>query len=165
MPSEIKSGKWLLPLSCGYKPTILLTSKVIVNSLFAGLPCFVVYMLYYFIGGQFLQCNFAIESAVLNAFALAFSICAIVSISVLSSAIIKNKIITIISLITVVIGVPDVLSLFSFGKYLPTHLLTFAYNSTENSLELIVPVVFTIIIVLSMYIIALKNVKKLHLDR
>ena len=41
LPSEIKSGKWLLPLSCGYKPTILLTSKVIINSLFAGLPCFV----------------------------------------------------------------------------------------------------------------------------
>lgn len=165
IPSEIKSGKWLLPLSCGYKPTALLTSKVIINSLFAGLPCFVIYMLYYFIGSQFLKCNFAIETAVFNAFSLAFSISAIVSISVLSSSIIKNKIITIISLITVVIGVPDVMSLFSFGKYLPTHLLTFAYNSSENFAELIVPVIFTIIIILSMYVVAINKVKKLHFDR
>ena len=165
IPSEIKSGKWLLPLSCGYKPTALLTSKVIINSLFAGLPCFVIYMLYYFIGSQFLKCNFAIETVVFNAFSLAFSISAIVSISVLSSSIIKNKIITIISLITVVIGVPDVMSLFSFGKYLPTHLLTFAYNSSENFAELIVPVIFTIIIILSMYVVAINKVKKLHFDR
>ena len=87
------------------------------------------------------------------------------SISVLSSAIIKNKIITIISLITVVIGVPDVMSLFSFGKYLPTHLLTFAYNSSENFAELIAPVIFVIIIILSMYVVAINRVKKLHLDR
>lgn len=165
IPSEIKSGKWLLPLSCGYKPTLLLTSKVVINGLFSGLPCFVLYMLYYFIESQFLQCNFAFENAVLNAFSLAFSICAIASISILSSAIIKNKFITIISLITVVIGIPDVMSLFYFGKYLPTHLLTFAYNSSENIMELVIPVIFTIIIVLSMYVVAIKKAKKLHLDR
>ena len=44
-----------------------------------------------------------------------------------------------ITIITTILAAPDILTMFSFGKIFPTHLLTFVYNSSDKWNELIIP--------------------------
>lgn len=54
---------------------------------------------------------------------------------------------------------PDIFTLFSFGKYLPTHILTYLYQAENNYTELVIPVVGIIALAALFTIIAVKKSK------
>lgn len=115
VPKEVSDGKWIFPVSVGYKPFELILSKGLIYSIGAAVPVAVFYTLYYFMGSLYLQSDWPIKWALLNALLLA--------------AVEKIPVITAVTIIMTIIAAPDIFSLFSFGKYLPTHLLTFVYQS------------------------------------
>ena len=60
---------------------------------------------------------------------------------------------------------PDIFTLFSFGKYLPTHILTYLYQAKNNYIELVIPVVGIIALAALFTIIAVKKSKAIEVAR
>ena len=146
IPNEIKACKWIIPVNAGFKKKNIVISKAIVYGIFGSVSVFVSYMLYYLIGLLYLERNFSFIHALINALALSVGFFAVAADSVLLSYIAKSAVLpAFLHMITILI-VPDVFSLFDFGKYFPTHVFTFAYNSLNRYNELVVPIAEIILI-------------------
>ena len=128
-------------------------------------PVFVVYNLYYYVASTFLSANCRYEVALLNSAVLSLSIAFIVIVTILSSVLYKHSVIAALSIITIVMVAPDVLTFFSFGKIFPTYLLTFAYTLGENIATIIVPTVIMAIISCVLYILALRKCERKEIIR
>lgn len=162
---EIKSGKWILVTKAGYRSETLILSKIITYGIATSFPVFISYNLYYGVASIFLENNYSADIAFLNSIVLSFSIFAIAWESILLAIIYNDSIKAIIVIITTVLIAPDIMTLFSFGKYLPTHLLTFVYNSAENVNEIIIPIIILIIIMYYCYKKATITSLRIEVDR
>ena len=86
-------------------------------------------------------------------------------ISITLSVIYKNHIMAVITMVITVLAAPDILTMFSFGKLFPTHLLTFIYNSSGNFAELIIPCITLIVLQLGLCYMAIKRFDKIEIAR
>lgn len=155
--TEIKRGKWIFPLSVGYKPFMLIISKGMVYSVGAAVPSVIFYNLYYMIGSIFLLPDYHMPSAFVNSILIGIAIFAIVYITIMLSVIYKQSIMSIVTIIPFVAIAPDIFALFEFGKYLPTHILTYLYQTRNDYNELFIPILTTLIMIFFLSILASKK--------
>ena len=116
------------------------------------------YNLYYMVAGMILTNNFRLLYAFANGTVLAYAIFSIVNLVISLSVICKNQIILFFTIISTVMAAPDIFTLFSFGKILPTYVLTFVYNSSCNWLSLIVPCISLLFIQIIIDLFAIKKI-------
>lgn len=157
LPKERKKGKWVLPKEQGYTVRDIVTGKVLVYGSFAGISVFVCYMIYYFIACTFMTRNMTLGNAFICALIHGLNICFILDYTMLMSVWFKNGIVAAISMIGTVLFAPDILSYLPFGKYLPTYMLTFVYESLDTYSELIIPLIVNVICLVITYLIAIKR--------
>ena len=157
IPAEIKHGKWILVIEAGYHRQVLIGSKIVIYGIATAFPVFIMYNLYYGIAGLFLISNYSLVSAVLNSIVLSFVMFSIAGLSISLSVICKNQLMASITIITTILAAPDILTLFSFGKIFPTHLLTFVYESSDKWEELIIPFLGLIVLQYYCYRLAVKK--------
>lgn len=162
LPHEIETGKLILPICAGYSKNIFFLSKQITYGFFCAAPVIPVYLLYYFIASGFLSVNIAIKYVIINAILLALIEFLISSITISLSVIYRRKYLSVVSVVSVVVIFPDFLTLFSFGKYLPTYILTYVYSSSVYPATIVIPLIESILILIILDIIVLK--KKFSID-
>ena len=162
---EIVGGKWIFPLSVGYKPFALILSKGLVYGVGAAFPTVVFYNLYYIVGSLYLYSDYSSSAALLNSLALGFALFSIVYITIMLAAIYKQPIMSAVTMILFISIAPDIFTLFSFGKYLPTHILTYLYQAKNNYIELVIPVVGIVALAALFTIIAVKKSKAIEVAR
>ena len=165
LPSEIRSGKWILVMEAGYSHWQMLFSKMFVYGSCTALPVFVGYNLYYALCGIFISDNYSSAIALGNSVVVAAAVFFITTLSITLSVIYKNHIIAVITMVITVLAAPDILTMFSFGKLFPTYLLTFVYNSSDTFAELIIPCISLIVLQLSLYYIAITRFDKIEIAR
>lgn len=162
---EIQAGKWIFPLSVGYRPFVLVLSKGLVYGLGAAFPAVVFYNLYYFVGSMYLTADYPLEVAVVNSLVLGFSVFAVVYITIMLASVYKKSIMSAATMILFVAVAPDIFALFSFGKLFPTHLLTYLYQSGSNIIEIVIPAVFTLVIAGILTVISAKKASNMEITR
>lgn len=165
LPSEIRSGKWILVTEAGYSHWQMLISKMLVYGGCTALPVFAGYNLYYALSGIIISDNYSPVVAFCNSAVIAVAIFFITTLSITLSIIYKNHIMAVITMVVTVLAAPDILTMFSFGKIFPTHLLTFAYNSSDNFVELIIPCIMLIVLQVGLCFIAVKRFSKIEIAR
>lgn len=165
VPDEIRNGKWIMPVANGYKKRELLLSKCLIYGMGAAFPVFILSNLYYFVAVSILEVNVNLMEAFIAASVLSVSIAGITTITILSSVLYKHSIIAGVSMIAIVMVAPDVLTYFSFGRYLPTHLLTYVYSMSQNPLELVVPLIELVIICYLLFRLASKKILMMEISR
>lgn len=165
IPKEVKTGRWIIPISAGYSRDILLLAKVIVYSIGASLPAMMIYNAYYLIASSYLNADYKMSSAFACSVILGFFIWVITVVTILSSIIFKNYVVCSVSLIMCILLTPDILEMFSFGKYLPTYLLSYITKSMETPIAITVPAIECIAVIAIMYILAAKKVKMIEVNR
>ena len=69
------------------------------------------------------------------------------------------------TMILFVSAAPDIFSLFSFGRFFPTYLLTHLYQSAGDFTALIVPIVLTVILGGVLTVLACKKSKEIEIAR
>lgn len=146
IPQESRTGRWIFPVGVGYHPNWMVLTKGLVYGCGAAFPLVVFYNLYYFVGSMFLTPDLSWQTALINSAVLGFCMLVIVYLTVILAAISKRPVSTAISVIVTVVAAPDIFSMFAFGRYLPTHLLTYTYTAAENPAQLILPLATTILV-------------------
>ena len=159
---EIEEKKWIFPIGAGYKPYILNVSKGIVYGLGAALPCVVFYNIYNLVGRIYLKANYLFIDASKNSLVLMFSIFWIVYIAIIMTPIFKRTLMSVMTMLTVIVVAPDVFAIFEFGKYLPTHLLTYLYRARTEIEELVIPSIITVLMAVVLTIVSSKKVKNIN---
>jgi hypothetical protein len=162
---EIRSGKWIFPLSVGYDPFVLIFSKGIVYGLGAALPATVFYNLYFFLGSTSLTVDYACTTALVNSVTLGFACFSIVYLTIMLSSIDRQPFMAAATMILFIVLAPDIFSLFSFGAYLPTHILTHLYRSDDQWTGLIVPILTTLLAEVVLTVIAAKKSLRIEAAR
>lgn len=165
IPEEIKSGKWILVIQAGYEQKVLLKSKILAYGLCTALPSWIGYFTYFQLSKLFLNDNYSLKVAICNATIFSMAVFSIVVLSVLLSLICRGYITAVITIITSVVAAPDVLTVFSFGRYFPTYILTFLYNSSDCYYQLIFPIFNLIVLIFLLYIVANKKIVKIDIAR
>lgn len=160
---EIKKKQWILPMCVGIKPKNMLLAKYIVygcmsmSATFLGYTFYYIIALYYFDRDmsaiQFLACG--------SVFALAVLWVTILSIGLSVTS--KKQWIAASSMIATTLLTPDILYLFKFGRFLPTFMLTYVYNSGQISdkSSLIVSIIVSLLTMGGMIVWSLKAIKKI----
>lgn len=165
LPSEIRSGKWILVMEAGYSHWQMLFSKMLVYGSCTAFPVFVGYNLYYALCGIFVSDNYSSAIALGNSVVIAVSVFFITTLSITLSVIYKNHIMAVITMVITVLAAPDILTMFSFGKLFPTYLLTFVYNSSNAFAELIIPCITLIILQFGLCYIAITKFNEIEIGR
>jgi hypothetical protein len=165
LAKEIIDGKWIFPLSVGYKPFNLILSKGLVYGVGAAFPSVVFYNLYYFAGSLYLFPDYRIADAIINSLILGFSIFSIVYITIILASIYKKSITAVITIIPIIAIAPDIFVLFSFGKFLPTYMLSYLYQTCSNVYDIVIPAIFTIAITILLTVIAAKKSSNIEITR
>ena len=165
IPEEIKAGKWILPIQAGYSKEDMLFSKMFVYGSCTALPSLIGYNLYYALGSLLITDNYTSFIAFSNSIVLAVSVFFITTISICLSVICKNQTSAVITVITFVFAAPDILALFSFGRFFPTYFLTFLYQSASNFQELIIPCAALLVIQIALWHVSSKKLKQIEIAR
>lgn len=165
LPSEIRSGKWILVMEAGYSHWQMLFSKMLVYGSCTAFPVFVGYNLYYALCRIFILDNYSSAIALGNSVVIAVSVFFITTLSITLSVIYKNHIMAVITMVITVLAAPDILMMFSFGKLFPTYLLTFVYNSSNAFAELIIPCITLIILQFGLCYIAITKFNEIEIGR
>ncbi len=160
LPREWKKGKWVLPIEQGYLRSDLILGKCIVYGVSSGACVFVAYILYYIVANTFMVRDMSIPDAVLLAFIHGLNMAFIVSYTMLMSVWFRNGIVAAISVIGTVLFVPDIMNFLPIGKYLPTYMLTFVYDTHTDYSELVMPLLLNIILLILTYIFAIRRAEK-----
>ena len=164
VPDDIKSGRVILPLCAGHSIKSFVISKKLIYSIWMSLPVLAAYMIYYLIGSNFLQNNYDMLAAFVNGLVLLFSIFAIINITIDLSIIFRHKYQTLALMIGIILVAPDALSFFKVGKYFPTYLLTYTYNSSNEFQYIVIPALITIGLIVALDLFAIKFKLKLDVD-
>lgn len=165
LPAEIRDGKWIIPINAGINASKLVASKCLVYSAGMAFPVVVVMNLYYYAASFFLDNNIEWRVALINSLVLGISIASIVSITIMTSVLYKHSIVAALSVIIIVSTAPDILTMFSFGKWFPTFLLTFTYNTESNLTMVIIPTLIMLLIIGALYIGVVNKCKSFELTR
>ena len=162
---EIKKGIWIMPTAVGYEKKKLLLSKCIIYAVSAAFPVFVLTIVYYF-AASFLLTERTLSGFPLKAtLVLSIAVAGVVALTILLSTLTKHSVSSAITMIGVVLVVPDVLSLFKFGKYLPTYLFTFAYTMSNEIKDIIIPIVGLALLCLVMFYLSSRRLMKMEISR
>ncbi len=159
IPRERKKGKWILPIEQGYSGRDFLIGKCVVYGCLAGISVFLSYMVYYFIANTFMEQNLPFGNAFFLALLHGLNVFFILDFTILMSAWFNSGVVAAISMIGTVLFVPDIMNYLSIGKYLPTYLLTFVYESGNNYGSIVVPLILNIICFIATYIFASTKVE------
>lgn len=159
---EVREGKWILVLEAGYRPQILLASKILIYGLGASIPVFIMYNLYYVAGSMVLSNNFQQIHAAANGAALSYAVFSILNLVIALSVLCKNQAALVLSILAAVMAGPDMLSMFPFGKFFPTYVLTFVYRSSGSWPDLAVPALGLLFLQLLIDWLAAGSVKRLQ---
>lgn len=165
LPHEIRSGKWIIVMEAGYSHWQMLISKMLVYGGCTAFPVFIGYNVYYALSSIFLINNYSPVIVFANSVVIAVAVFFITTLSITLSVIYKNHIMVVITMVITVLAAPDILTMFSFGKLFPTHLLTFVYNSSDNFVELIVPCITVTLLQLGICYVAIKMSGKVEIAR
>ena len=152
LPGERDAGTWILPRQHGITPMDLIESKCIVYGGISGVSVTMGYLVYYLLAMTFMERNMTFVNALVCALVHGFNILFIVTYMLFLSMLLKKPIAGAISVVAVVLLMPDIGRFFPFGIYFPTNLLTFVYDSSSNYRELPVPFVLNVFILLVMWI-------------
>lgn len=165
LPEEIRSGKWILVLEAGYRKWQLVLSKIIVYSTGTALSILIGYNLYYIISKFVIEDNYSFQLVSANSVVLSIAVFFITAIAISISVIYKNHVTAVITIIMTLLVAPDILTMFSFGKYFPTYLLTFVYNSSSCYRELIVPGIVLLLLQIFLFGLAMKRIDNVEVPR
>ncbi len=157
LPSEIKNGRWIMPLNCGYHKSSMILSKCIVYGIGGAVPIVVIQNLYFFIVRLALNDNYEFRDCLIGSVIYACTLGLVAVCTILVSVISKHGSLVCAAMIFLVITVPDIMSLLSIGDFLPTYLMTFAFNAGTNYQEVIVPMAITVVITVVLFIVASKK--------
>ncbi len=146
IPDEIKKGKLIIPFAAGYDKKTLALSKVIVYSLSLGLPVIPGYLVYYWIGGAIYGFNLEFGHALYNALLLAFGMGAHACVSLGLSMLYRYKLLTMFSMIGLIIILPEIFGRVSIGKYFPTYIYTYVFNSGVDPISTLIPIIGMLIV-------------------
>lgn len=162
---EVKNGKWILPVASGYKKRELLLSKVGVYAAGAAFPVLIISNLYYYVVATCLENNLSYKKAFASSLVMCIAVAVIVVIIILSSILYRNSITAAISMILIVMVAPDVLTYFTFGKFMPTYILTFVYQMSDVYIDLVIPIVEIIVICALLMFCAMNKLRKIEIAR
>ena len=82
----------------------------------------------------------------------------IVSFTCFLSVCFKSSIVAVISVLGSVLFVPDIMNYLPIGKYLPTYMLTFVYESRSDYGSILGPLVLNIMLLIIAYYMAVIKV-------
>ncbi len=162
---EIKNNKWIFPIGVGYKPFALILSKGVIYGIGSAVPAAVLYILYYFIGSIYLVSDYPISVAISNAIVLGVAMASITYITIVLTTLLRHPIMSATTMIGFIAIAPDIFALFTFGKYLPTHLLTYIYNSSNNLVEVVIPIIELLFIMTVISCLASKKSRTIDITR
>lgn len=157
LPYEISTGRMILPLCAGYSKNTLFLSKQLVYSLLCAFPVLPVYLLYYFIGTGFLEQNYPFEAVMTNAFLWVFAEFSIIYLTIAFSVIYNHRLLTLATMAICIMVLPDMLTFFSFGKVLPTYILTYLYLSAQDIGSLLIPALILCAIMIALDLIIMTH--------
>lgn len=160
LPKENKKGRWILPEEQGYKKGDMVLSKCIVYGGLIFVSVFLNYMIYYFIAWTFMEENISFGNVLFLGLIHGINIAFILVYTMLFSVWWNNGIFAALSMIGTVLIAPDILIYLRIGKYLPTYLLTFVYDSHSEYGEVAFPLILNVILVFLLYILAVRETKK-----
>ncbi len=165
LPKELRKGRWVLPIEQGYTRRDFVTAKCIVYGVFGALSVIIGYLLYFIVANSFMERNMSFGDAFLHALVHGLNLFFIIAFTLLLSVCFKSSLIGAISMIATVMVAPDIFGIFPFGRYLPTHMLTFVYDSRSDYGELIGPLLLNILSLAFTYVVAINRVEKLNVSR
>ena len=113
-------------------------------------------MLYYMISSQTLHFDYSFTVALGNALILSYAEFLICINTIILSSVLPKKNATLLIMLFFVIGVPDLFHYFHIGKFLPSYLLTYVYNSYSHFLDILCPAVLGALEILLLNIIVIK---------
>ncbi len=154
LPNERKNGRWILPNEQGYKKMDFVISKCFVYGIMSFASVFVFYMLYFFAANIFMEKNMYFSDAFILAFVHGINLFMIIVYTLLMSVWYKSGLFAAISMIGTVLLVPDIMTYFDFGKYFPTYMLTFVYESQLEYSDLLISFLINIILIVICYFIS-----------
>lgn len=146
LTSEFRKGRWDMPRANGYTSACLALSKCIVYSVAGSLPVFVVYILYYWAVSLSLVRNLSLGQALGHALINMLCTAAVMCITLFGSMVFKHSVVNVISVLGIILFVPDILYFFSFSEYLPTYPFSFAKSVLLDFGSVIMPMVILILI-------------------
>ena len=161
LPHEKRDGKWILPREQGYKCRDIIVGKCLVYGCLSGISVFVGYIMYYILAGSFMERNMAFGNAMFCAMIQGLNMFFIIAYIFLFSAWFKSGVAAAISLIGTVLVAPDILRYFEFGKYLPTYMLTFVYDSSNEYGSVVAPLLINILFLVFTYVMATEKAEKM----
>lgn len=165
LPTEIREGKWIIPINTGISGNNLVASKSIVYSIGMSLPVFVIMNIYYYTASFFLENNITWIVVLINSIVLACSIAFIVAMTIMTSIIYKHSSVVALFIIFITLTAPDILTMFSFGKWFPTYLLTFVYNTESNIGLIFIPLLAMVCILIISFVLSVNKCKKIEINR
>ena len=148
VPAESRTGRWIFPLGVGYSPRTMVLSKALVYGIGAATPAIIFYNVYFALGSLLLVVNLSWDVALINSLVLGFVMFVTVYLTVALAAISKRPVSAAISILVTLVAAPDIFTLFAFGKYLPTHLITYLATASDKPGELLIPLAGTILVVI-----------------
>ena len=160
LPRENKKGKWVLPLEQGYLKSDLILGKIIVYGATADICIFITYILYYLLANTFMFRDMSFGNAFVLAIVHGLNMFIIVAYTMLMSVWFRNGTVAAISMIGTVLFAPDIMNFLPIGKYFPSYMLTFVYDSHTEYSDLVMPLLLNIILLLVTYIFTLRRAEK-----
>ncbi len=150
---ERDNGKWILPVEQGYNRMDFLGSKILVYGTLSGGCVLAGYLLYFVFACSFMERNMSFGHALFCGVIHALNLFFIVAYTLLLSLLYPTPVLSAVSVIATVILVPDVAGYFAAGKYLPTYLLSFVYDSSDRYGDVAVPLMFNITILAILWVV------------
>ncbi|MCR5281960.1 MAG: hypothetical protein K6E18_01185 [Lachnospiraceae bacterium] len=141
LPSEMQKEKWVLPLQQGYTKLQLILSKCLVYGAVAGASVFAGYLFYFMVANACMERNMGLGNALILGLVHSMNLFFIVIYTELFSVLYKSPVIAAVSMIATILLVPDLAIYFSFGRLLPTYLLTFVYDSCSDYGRILPPLI------------------------
>lgn len=151
LPKERTNGKWILPIEQGYEAREIVASKTLVYSTFAGCSVFISYMFYFFVASTFMLRDMPFVDAFSLALIHGLNLFFILANTMLLSVCFRSGVVAAISTLGTVLFVPDIMNYMPIGKYFPTYMLTFVYDTRSDYGSLVGPLILNILVLIITY--------------
>lgn len=158
--SEEKRGTWILPLQMGYRKCDIVLSKCLTYGAASAVSVFAGYLFYYLFAGCFMERNMGFGHALLLGALHGIDMGIVVAYVLLLSLLFPVPALSAVSVIATVIFLPDLLNYFSFGRHLPTYLLTFVYESNDRFSQIVGPMILNLLILFLIWILTKAKIER-----
>ncbi len=164
IPGEIKKHKWDAPFCKGYEPGAFVMSKALLYGLFTAVPSAICYFLYYTLICGVYADDFGIKNALFEGTLTFAAIFLITALTIFLSAACRHTYLAAVGIASFIFIGPDIFSLFTFEKYLPTYLIKVIRDNQKASTAPLISLMIMLVITAVVGFIAYKApaVKKLR---